>query len=104
MSTPEATVKKAMGVLQSVEKPAMQSRMFLGTVLFSVTWKALLFYGIYVELDSSVLLAMVTAAGGVEGISQGGRAWLDKHVKTEKMKALNGHAAAEDPEMPAETT
>jgi hypothetical protein len=90
--------KKAMAimkVLQGMDKSMFSSKKFMGLMFFEVSWKLLIAYGIYVGLDSNVLLAMVAAAGSVEGVGNWVQGSHDKAVKTAKLKALNGSGSTE---------
>ena len=74
--------------IQGMDKGMLQSKKFVGFMVIETTWKALMAYGIYTGLDSSVLLAMTAAAGTAETAFLGAVAWHDKHVKSAKMAAL----------------
>ena len=100
-----AQAKKAMAimkVLQGMEKGMFASKKFVGLMFFEVSWKVLIAYGIYVSLDSNVLLAMVAAAGSVEGIGNWVQGNHDKAVKVAKLQALNGASAVEVPDEPTD--
>jgi hypothetical protein len=79
-----------VAALKSLDKPMLKSKKFSGFLLIEATWKVLLAYGIYTGLDSSVLLAMVAAAGASETAFLGAQAWHDKHKNSDKLKAMNG--------------
>lgn len=99
----EKKVEKAMAIMevvQTMDKSMWSSKKFASLMFFEVSWKLLLAYGIYVDLDSSVLLAMVTAAGAVEGIGNYVQGDHDKAVKTAKLNALNGSGSAKVPSAP----
>lgn len=87
-------VERALKLLEDVDKPMTKSKKFVGFLIIEFSWKALLFYAIYHGEGSATLMAMITAAGATETAFMGAQAWHDKHVKGEKLKAMNGSASA----------
>lgn len=90
MALPVDNMKDILSLLSSVDKPMFQSKKFTGFLLIQITWKALIAYGLYIGLDTSVLMSMVGAAAATETAFMGAQAWHDTSVKTAKMSALNG--------------
>jgi len=85
------STQAVMKALADMDKPMFKSKKFTGFLLIQSSWKLLMAYGLYMGLDATVLLAMVTAAGASETAFLGAQAWHDKHVKEAKMKAMNGN-------------
>ena len=87
---PLAAVQNVITALESVDKPMLRSKKFVGFMVIQVCWTALLFYGIYTDIADSVQLSMVAALGTAQAAFLGAQAWHDKHVKGAKMLAMNG--------------
>lgn len=81
-------IQQFQSAVDTVDRPMQQSKKFIGYLVAQVSWKLLLFYAVWQDLDSSVLLAMVTAAGAGESLFLGSQAWHDRYVKAEKIKAV----------------
>lgn len=63
-----------------------QSKKFVSFHVIEWTWKALIAYGIYIGLDSTVLLGMVGASGTAETAYLGATAWQDRGVRTAQIQ------------------
>ena len=88
------SVKAVMDVLQSIDKPMLQSKKFAAFMIIQMSWTALIAYAIYASMSDSVQLSMVAALGTAQNMFLSTQAYHDRHVKPAKLNAMNGSVSA----------
>ena len=64
-----------------IEKSPLSSKKFVAAMTWNLCWLILIGYGIHRSLSETVLLAMISASGGLQVIYIGGQAALDAVVR-----------------------
>lgn len=65
----------------SVNKTPLQSKKFIASMLWSISWLILIAIALVIGKETDFLMAMVYVAGTIQGLYLGGQAFVDALVK-----------------------
>ena len=68
-------------LLSNINSTPLRSKKFIAAMLWNLFWLVLIGYGIHVQIEASVLSAMVYVSGIVQALYLGGQSAVDAIVR-----------------------